>query len=285
MEYPKKLNTPLPASDGYTHYMSGAARLMALLESGLGSCFEAQDLRKEMDKLLAEMRSGERTLADRVQVLLSHPASNFSSNMLDKVKLVPVQGCLYDTEWYDPRTEGNCGELIGFFQRSLNNTCVYPLPMGKQKTIAETNVNQSSMLNYPRCFMVHGFNVFLEEGLHEYDRNEIINNGVFSFIFSGVRELFCRPLSTFPRCKFEEFPRVVNQEAVVLPMMPFGVELSKKRMGVLIRPGEAFNVQIRFPQKPRTSKPVRITVVLEGMSHEPHGDYFDKGVVHFLDEQ
>ena len=117
----------------------------------------------------------------------------------------PLRGCKYDTEI----VVGEDCHALDFFRSQYgapfgvwggHNMPSPPpdYPKDRLKTFADTNMNQSGVLEYPLEMSILGFSFFVEAGASEADRAEIVRKGVFNFWFSGRRTYFDRALSLFP---------------------------------------------------------------------------------------
>lgn len=183
---------------------------------------------------------------------------------------------------------------ITFFQRPISMN--FQHMRDKTKCEPDTNLNQSSMLDYPIEHTVHGFNVSIEEGISESDRLSIINNGYLMFIFAGRRPYFYIPLAKVVEDKrkpigelFTEFMKVVRPSDDVVPeigwreaeewkkkfedtvatkMYDFTVDEDRH---IHITPGYAFNGRIMWPDGLHISRPIKIRYYIEGKLWIPAG--------------
>lgn len=119
--------------------------------------------------------------------------------------MVPLRGCRYDTEIYDP--EQPTTELY-YFQRALGQAMAYP-PKNVDvaslnwnslyaKGEGETNQNMPGMLEYPLELRIEGFSFFVEPLCLDSDYAEIVKNGLLTFNFMSRRR-WQRPLRAMPR--------------------------------------------------------------------------------------
>lgn len=173
---------------------------------------------------------------------------------LDRAFLRPLQEPLYDAElmdWTTPTTQ------IAWYQRSINNTTA---SLGIQKTAAETNINQSSMLDYPREFSILGMNIAVDPIIGLAGISALYRRAYYQFIFSGTRQ--------YLQCPFDRMPQGQGLEGVVSSnvaasssansgfMSEFknGIghvanyyRFNLGRSALKIKPGEAFNAKLTWP--------------------------------------
>lgn len=191
---------------------------------------------------------------------------------IDYANLVRRRGCLFDTE-YVGNIDHNCRRVC-FFQRPTGQSFA-AAEMGR-KSFDATNLNQSSMLDYPRKFVVCGMNVLAGPTAPPNDIASVREGGVVKFIMSGSDVIFEMPLIRFPQSVAlnKEFSRDayiragncddVPHEEWSNPMVP----ISDAGRGYLIDPGYAFNVIIEWNHPPIVCLPVRLTCILEGWKYE-----------------
>lgn len=213
-----------------------------------------------------------------------------ASGPVGRYYLRPLRGCKFDTEVYE--RDAIFARALSFFRNPISTLFQHDR---STKDCADTNMNQCAMLDYPNEAEVLGFNVFLENGIAPEDRAALINGGLFQFTF-GPRVYFERPLNAFPSVMptpdfataYSEFAKKVAKLRAEARKAAYGSadgapldNLIKKlnsksmldRFAVVpfnvgdnlfrIKPGEAFGALIKWNELPKTSKPIRITVVIE----------------------
>jgi len=164
---------------------------------------------------------------------------------LDRAYLRPLQEPLYDTEEIPiaaPPTQ------FTFFQRPISQNTAANL-LGA-KTEAETNINQSSMLDYPREFSILGFNVALDSTTGFRATAAIYRRAWFQFTFSGRRPYLQIPLNRIPAGLGLQGVSVINNSGIATNGMGHVANYYKFNLGraaLKIKPGEAFNARITYP--------------------------------------
>lgn len=162
---------------------------------------------------------------------------------LDRAYLRPLQEPLYDSEEIPivaPPTQ------YTFFQRSISNATA----AGTQKTEAETNLNQSSMLDYPKEFSILGFNIVLDSTTGFRAAAAIYRRAWFQFTFSGRRPYLQIPFNRIPQGIGLEGVSVINNSGVLKNGMGHVANYYKFNLGraaLKIKPGEAFNGRLTYP--------------------------------------
>jgi hypothetical protein len=114
---------------------------------------------------------------------------------LSRAYLRPLQEPLYDTEAFNFAAWPN---FLVYFQRPISqpaqaNTII------PNKTEAETNMNQSSMLDYPREFSILGFNIAFDSTIGIQNLSSIFRRAFIQFVFSGRRPYLQCPLNRMPQ--------------------------------------------------------------------------------------
>ena len=172
---------------------------------------------------------------------------------LDRAYLRPLQEPLYDAElmdWTTPTTS------ITYYQRPVSQTTAV---LGIQKTQAETNLNQSSMLDYPREFSILGMNIAIDPTIGLAAISALYRRSYYQFIFSGTRQ--------YLQCPFDRMPAGQGLEGVVsmniaasssqagfMSEFKNGIghvanyyRFNLGRSALKIKPGEAFNAKLSWP--------------------------------------
>lgn len=172
---------------------------------------------------------------------------------LDRAYLRPLQEPLYDTEVLDFNSPATS---LTYFQRPISQSTA---ALSITKDFSETNLNQSSMLDYPREFSILGFNIVLDSTIGMQSLTVIFRRAYIQFVFSGRR-----PYLT---CPLHRMPQGVGPEGAVASTVSAGAGDSGKqsfgkigighvanfykfnlgRAALKIKPGEAFNFKITFP--------------------------------------
>jgi hypothetical protein len=173
---------------------------------------------------------------------------------LDRAYLRPLQEPLYDSEVLNPAAAPNS---LTYYQRPISQSTA---ALNMIKTEAETNINQSSMLDYPREFSILGFNVTLDSTIGMKSAAEIYRRAWFSFTFSGRRPYLQIPLERIPHGVGIEGALATTAAADgthsgILAQGKNGMghianyyKFNLGRSALKIKPGEAFNAKINFPQ-------------------------------------
>ncbi len=172
---------------------------------------------------------------------------------LDRAFLRPLQEPLYDAElmdWTTPTTQ------IAWYQRSINNTTAN---LGIQKTAAETNINQSSMLDYPREFSILGMNIAVDPCIGLNGISNLYRRAYYQFIFSGTRQYLQCPFDRMPQGQGLEgtLSTTVGANSVnggFMSEFKNGIghvanyyRFNLGRSALKIKPGEAFNAKLTWP--------------------------------------
>ena len=172
---------------------------------------------------------------------------------LDRAYLRPLQEPLYDTEVIDftsPPTS------LTFFQRPVSQSTA---SLNVTKTDAETNLNQSSMLDYPREFSILGFTISIDSTIGLKYLGNIYRRASFVFTFSGNRPYLQIPLERIPAGQglegavSSEIAASTTELGVVscfkngLGHIANYYKFNLGRSALKIKPGEAFNGRINFP--------------------------------------
>lgn len=174
---------------------------------------------------------------------------------LDRAYLRPLQEPLYDTEVI--LVAGGPSQVV-FFQRPISqNTAQGSLA----KTEAETNLNQSSMLDYPREFSVLGFNIILDSMTCLRNSARLYHRAWFAFTFSGRRPYLQIPLHRIPQgVGLDGGVAAANAAAAGSNLLASATSMGMKhvanyykfnlgRAALKIKPGEAFNTKVVWPQQ------------------------------------
>ena len=218
---------------------------------------------------------------------------------LDRCYLVPLQAQLYDSEVVQVITETlECnGKELYFFKRPISNWMQYAPVM---KDFSDTNLNQSSMLDYPREFNMTGVGVFFNQDISAEDKAQLIDHGTLMVILGGNRPYSIVPLMLMPVTCDEAAMKAAEAEATPLFVGVAEVERkSRVRAGFYplkalpiagelcmlpgpapapkhikpdpyrLKPGEAFAVKLQWDKPIKLSKPVKIMVALDGYFWQP----------------
>lgn len=175
------------------------------------------------------------------------------NSQLDRAFLRPLQEPLYDAElmdWTTPTTQ------IAWYQRSINNTTA---ALNIQKTAAETNINQSSMLDYPREFSILGMNIAVDPIIGLAGISALFRRAYYQFIFSGTRQYLQMPFDRMPQGQGLEGALSANiaassNNAGFMSDFKNGIghvanyyRFNLGRSALKIKPGEAFNAKLTWP--------------------------------------
>jgi len=173
---------------------------------------------------------------------------------LDRAYLRPLQEPLYDAETF---AFGSVPSSLTFFQRPISQSDTSGLITAK--TEAETNINQSSMLDYPREFSILGFNISLDSTIGLRAQGALYRRAYMQFTFSGRRPYLQVPLDRIPAGQGLEGAVSSNIAASttnlgVVSCFKNGIghianyyKFNLGRSALKIKPGEAFNVKIVWP--------------------------------------
>ncbi len=173
---------------------------------------------------------------------------------LDRAYLRPLQEPLYDTEVFNFTTPPSS---MTYYQRPISQTDASGLIT---KTEAETNLNQSSMLDYPREFSILGFNIAMDSTIGLKTSTLIYRRAFFQFTFSGRRPYLQIPLHRIPQGQSVQgaIASTIAVGAGQSGSQAFGgmgmahianyYKFNLGRSALKIKPGEAFNGKISFPQ-------------------------------------
>lgn len=168
---------------------------------------------------------------------------------LDRAYLRPLQEPLYDTDEFGTGGGALAGppNTITYYQRAISQ----PMSVtGTAKTEAETNINQSSMLDYPKEFSILGFNVVLDSTAGLRAAGAIYRRAWFQFTFSGRRPYLQVPLIRMPQGIGLEGSTVINNSSTAKAGMGHVANYYKFNLGraaLKIKPGEAFNAKLNWP--------------------------------------
>lgn len=181
---------------------------------------------------------------------------------LDRAYLRPLQEPLYDTETFKFSSPPSS---LTYFQRPISQTDASGLIT---KTEAETNINQSSMLDYPREFSILGFNVAIDSTIGLRAIAEIYRRCAFNFVFSGRRPYLTVPFNRLPAGQGLEgavaaassYDSGTNTSGVVssfkngMGHIANYYKFNLGRSALKIKPGEAFNAKLGWPVAVPTGK-------------------------------
>ncbi len=176
---------------------------------------------------------------------------------LDRAYLRPLQEPLYDSMLFDFTTPPS---TLVFFQTPISGNTT----AGSQtisKSLAETNINQSAMLDYPREFSILGFTVSFDSTIGLKSLGYILRRAYFQFTFSGRRQYLNIPLDRMPAGeKLDGAIAVGNLSAntangsQVYSCFQNGIghaanyyRFNLGRSALKIKPGEAFNASLNWP--------------------------------------
>lgn len=175
---------------------------------------------------------------------------------LDRAYLRPLQQPLYDTELFDFTTPPTS---LTYFQRPISQSTAYVVA-NSSKTQAETNLNQSAMLDYPREFSILGFTISLDSTIGLLSIATILRRAYYTFTFSGNRPYLQIPIDRIPAGMGLE--GAVAMGNITASSLGGGLVSSFKnglghianyfkfnlgRSALKIKPGEAFNGSITWP--------------------------------------
>lgn len=178
---------------------------------------------------------------------------------LSRAYLRPLQEPLYDTNIFNFAAWPSA---LTYFQQPIST----PVTgfAGVTKTEAETNLNQSSMLDYPREFSILGFNIVFDSTIGLQNLSTIIRRAFVQFVFSGRRPYLTCPLHRFPSgvaitgtvastlVAGGGQNGLVGQFNVGLPHIANFYKFNLGRAALKIKPGEAFNFKLNWPQNTLT---------------------------------
>ncbi len=183
---------------------------------------------------------------------------------LDRAYLRPLQEPLYDSEVIPVGADvtTNSAFTLVFFQRPYSQTTQFG---SISKTEAETNINQSSMLDYPREFSILGFTVSFDSTIGLEIQGALLRRAFFQFIFSGRRPYLQIPLDRLPagiglegavgvgNISTNSYSRgVVSCFKQGLGHIANYYKFNLGRSALKIKPGEAFNAKVTWPVGPCT---------------------------------
>lgn len=188
---------------------------------------------------------------------------------LDRAYLRPLQEPLYDSEilnFTTPQTS------LTFYQRPISQTTA-DTNTATTKTESETNLNQSSMLDYPREFSILGFNIVLDQTIGLASATLIYRRAFFQFTFSGRRPYLQIPLHRIPQGVGLEggISQTTTNATNAFGKMGIGhianfYKFNLGRAALKIKPGEAFNGKITFPVAPTLATTANTNFAVTGAS-------------------
>lgn len=172
---------------------------------------------------------------------------------LDRAYLRPLQEPLYDTEVLDYTSPATS---LTYFQRPISQSTA---ALTITKDFSETNLNQSSMLDYPREFSILGFNIVLDSTIGLASLSAIFRRAYFQFVFSGRRPYLTCPMHRLPQGN--SIQGGVSSTvaaggadsgksafgAMGIPHVANFLKFNLGRAALKIKPGEAFNAKITWP--------------------------------------
>lgn len=172
---------------------------------------------------------------------------------LDRAYLRPLQEPIYDAELYDFTSSPTS---LTYFQRPISQSTAN---VATTKDFSETNLNQSSMLDYPREFSILGFNVVFDTTIGFQSLVAIIRRAYIQFTFSGRRPYLTCPLHRMPQgigptgavastvavAAGDSGKQAFGTNGLALPSNIYKFNLG--RAALKIKPGEAFNFKITWP--------------------------------------
>lgn len=168
---------------------------------------------------------------------------------LDRAYLRPLQEPLYDTETL---AVSSSAASLTFFQRPIGQSDASGLVSSKD--FSETNINQSSMLDYPREFSILGFNIVLDSTIGLSQIAIMFRRAYFQFVFSGRRPYLTVPLHRLPQGVGIEGGISQTQTTATMAFGKWGMghvanyyKFNLGRAALKIKPGEAFNAKITWP--------------------------------------
>mgnify|MGYP001572621277 CR=1 FL=1 len=174
---------------------------------------------------------------------------------LDRAYLRPLQEPLYDTESIN---FASVTSPYKFFTRPINQADASGLITSKQES--ETNINQASMLDYPKEFSILGFNVVLDYTIGLEAQSLIYRRCWFKFTFSGRRPYLQIPLDRIPQgqylngaCAMGNISSSTTRTAHITQFangmghIANYYRFNLGRAALKIKPGEAFNTELAFP--------------------------------------
>ncbi len=216
----------------------------------------------------------------------------------DRAFLRPLQAPIFDTEMYP--SEGV--EKLDFC-RTASGYMFSHRPY--IKLINDTSMNISCMLEYPLEFSILGFSVSIDSRISPQDRAELIECGLFSFLF-GDRPYLQIPLKLMPIMmetavkEYREFEYEIAEIEKIVSQMKASSDLTariqgSRRIGEIatdiiganvsrtpgvhrfnlertafkIRHGEQFSARIDFNGAPKISRDARIVAAIHGLKWTP----------------
>jgi len=214
---------------------------------------------------------------------ISVPTADFSSSTY----LRPLVGSLWDTEVI-PGVEklDEAGkksiDRIGLFERPMDSRFAWSLGV---KSEADTNLTQAGELPRPNSFWIMGFSFkILDRAVAPGADVHNIRQGLFTFIFSGQRMYFQRPIDEMPEgmdeskdwkdyCKRQDGKAPSLKEAMAAAAAYFS-DLEKPPARALndggfaltLMPGEQFHIQLKWPGGLRLLKPARVRATIWGVN-------------------
>jgi hypothetical protein len=174
---------------------------------------------------------------------------------LDRAFLRPLQEPVYDTEGYN---FASVPSSLTFFQRPYSQADASGIIASKD--FSETNLTQSSMLDYPREHSILGFNIAIDSAIGLKAIAYLIRRAYFEFTFSGRRPYLRVPLNRIPAGQALDGAIAAGDTAgtygasevfssfhVGMPHAANYYKFNLGRAALKIRPGEAFNAKIVWP--------------------------------------
>lgn len=224
-----------------------------------------------------------------------------SHNVLDRAYLRPLQQPLFDTEIFVP---GKFTKDLSFFCRPVDQNYQ---EVEEQKTIHDTCLNQSKMLDYPLEFSILGFNVIIDSKATPDDRNALLSGGLFQFQIGGrnylkvpLENVCARQTSEvsisklIAECMLEtkgvritederkehlkhvafggvkvSTPKTDKENSDSVECLRSFYKFNLGKCALKLKAGEEFNCILSWKKSPFVSKPVKIITELIGLKWTP----------------
>lgn len=283
-----KFDSPMQSDDGI--YPNPRKKSSYPLDGPEGRPLTAEEQKAQADGACLYTTSGRNTpppLSGPVGYGIPYPTGWSPS---DRGYLRPLQSPLFDSEYIDMESV-----KIDLFKTPIDGFFQSTVVQRKKKWKGDTNLNQSGKLDCPIEFSILGFNLILDPTAAETDRNEALKDGLLTFGFSGHRPYLQVPLIRMPELRAffselnrlreknadqwraiqkentqgklsrEEIDQMVELQARSFQMLKFNLGKSALK----IKPGEEFYANIEYPSAPRVSRPVKATLLIEGLMWAP----------------
>lgn len=201
--------------------------------------------------------------------------------------LRPLVGSLWDTEvlpGIEKLDEAGKRSIdrIGFFERPMSSRFAWSLGV---KSDVDTNLAQSYTIPIPNHFWIMGFSFkILDRDVMPGADVHNIRDGLFAFIFSGDRMYFQRPINEMSEGMDEskdwkdycdrQDGKAPSIEESLKKAAAYFADLEKPPARALVDgglaltllPGEAFRVQLKWPDGLRLIKPARVRATIWGVN-------------------